>query len=147
MIKRLLFKNKIDIIILFEKAKDFYFEFKDKFTPETVYKQLRYSDIFGIFNKELEGILLISKKPKEDRKVYILATNKYYENNLIKFLLWNYGKYNLLIEVNKKNKIGQFLQRRGFYAVQSTNDKIFLLRKASLGDFRRDKNDQHNIKM
>jgi hypothetical protein len=138
MITRLHIKNKIDILEFVEKN---FSTNKYNFDMPNIIRLMKTDSIHGIFEHGLQGILIIQKKHKETHTVFLMASDKKYENNLVKFLLWNYGRFDLKIEVNKYNKLLYFLTRRGFNIIEHKENTKILLRKASRMDLKGEKND------
>jgi len=107
MIERLKLKNTIDVydlILRMGKNQDFYITENKRriFITELklIQKLLKYQEIYGLFDKGLQGIFLIYREKGFRPYLRFLVGDKKVAKDLLKFVLWNY-KEELFCKVRK----------------------------------------------
>jgi len=137
MIERLKKKNLIDIFEFTHRVSDVYQDFYitvDKTRTflknyQTITKVIDRQEVYGLFEKDLQGILLIYREKGFRPYIKILASSRDNQLNLIKFLIWNFSNQDLYIKLKKRNSLSQIIQRYGFIFQGDRGEEILLFRK------------------
>lgn len=144
MIQRLTLKqNIIDVYDFVKNTKDYYEDCYVTFDKQrfflnnikVVKKILKYQTVYGLFNKELEGLLIIFRQKGFRPYIKILTKNSIIERDLLKFLQWNFEGCNLYAKIKKNNSLFKRLlfinpytkkPRYGFSLLKSRGDECLL---------------------
>jgi hypothetical protein len=137
MIERLKRKNLVDIFDFIYRVNDTYQDFYitiDKNRTflknyQIINKVIDRQELYGLFEGELKGILLIYREKGFRPYIKILATSKDSQLNLIKFLIWNFSNQDLYIKLKKRNPLSSLIQRYGFIFQGDRGEEILLFRK------------------
>lgn len=153
MIERLNYKNFLDVYEFLERVSDKYEDFYITFNKERIFlkrnrnlilKILKHQDIFGYFERDLKGILLIYREKGFRPYIKILTENKIYTVALIKFLFWNYLGIELYLKLKLENplldefvkkiliqeKFTKYISKGKFYIKGFRGKEILLFKKA-----------------
>jgi len=137
MIKRLNQKNICDIVEFvkkdYDKFEDFYItsDRKRLFLNDSrlVKKLLKKQEIYGIYDKELEGLLMIYREKTYRPYIKILSINKDVAKKLIAFLMFNFAEQDLYCKFKKQNPLTVIIQKYGFIFQGDRGQEILLFRK------------------
>lgn len=153
MIRRLNHKDSLSFLDFILRVKDLYEDFyitqernriffKDLYT---IKKLLDKQEVYGFFEEELKGILIIYREKGFRTYIKILTENRNIENKFIKFLMWNFTDIDLYAKLKKNNSLSKYLQLInratqkplfGFVTLGSRGDEILLYRKGEKRPFR-----------
>ena len=144
MINRLNKKNCLDMFDLLSKNLDKYNDFYLTFDKQriflnnskTIKKTIKYQEIYGIFEKELDGLLLIYRTKGYRPYVKILAKDRNSEYKLIRFLIRNFSDRDLYCKFKKSNPLTRIIQRYGFIFQGNRGEEILLFRKGEKRKFK-----------
>jgi hypothetical protein len=137
MILRLSEKDFLDVLLFsqagYDRYKDFYItsERERNFLQDekSVRSLLKKQACYGITEKDLKGMLIIYKEKGFRPYIKILAQNIKIENDLLKFLFWNYGHEDLYMKIKKENSLCRILPKRGFVFQVNRGQEILFFRK------------------
>jgi len=137
MIQRLNLSNQVDVKEFIKNTKDYYSELYVTYKKERIFlnneyileKILKHQEIYGIFEKELNGILVIYREKGYRPYVKILTKDKNSQSKLIKFLMWNLSEKDLYIKLKKENPLSKYIQKFGFLFLGDRGQEILLFRK------------------
>ena len=112
MITRLKKKDTISVLNFVNTYNDNYMDFYFTFDKERVFlksnlklveKILKYQEVYGIVNKDVEALMIVYKEKGFRPYVKILGEEKY-NKDLIKYLKWNF-KDELFIKIKERNPL------------------------------------------
>jgi hypothetical protein len=157
MLKRLNHRNKIDILEFLSRVPDAYQDFYVTIDKNRIFlkdnkiikKILKYQEVYGIDEGELQGLLLIYREKGFRPFIKILASDFKYQSKIVKFLIWNFSNQDLYAKFKKFNPLTKILQRYGFIFQGDRGDEILLYRKGEKRIFKvgeKDKDEYDNIK-
>jgi len=137
MIQRLNISNQVDVKEFIKNTKDYYSELYITYKKERLFlnneyileKILKHQEIYGVFEKELTGILLIYREKSYRPYVKILAKDRDSQSKLIKFLMWNFSEKDLYLKLKKENPLSKYIQKFGFVFLGDRGTEILLYRK------------------
>jgi len=137
MIQRLNLSNLVDVKEFIKNTKDYYSELYITYKKERLFlnneyileKILKHQEIYGVFEKELTGILLIYREKSYRPYVKILAKDRDSQSKLIKFLMWNFSEKDLYLKLKKENPLSKYIQKFGFTFLGDRGTEILLYRK------------------
>lgn len=137
MIQRLNLSNLVDVKEFIKNTKDYYSELYITYKKERLFlnneyileKILKHQEIYGVFEKELTGILLIYREKSYRPYVKILAKDRDSQSKLIKFLMWNFSEKDLYLKLKKENPLSKYIQKFGFIFLGDRGQEILLYRK------------------
>jgi len=137
MIQRLNISNQVDVKEFIKNTKDYYSELYITYKKERLFlnneyileKILKHQEIYGVFEKELTGILLIYREKSYRPYVKILAKDRDSQSKLIKFLMWNFSEKDLYLKLKKENPLSKYILKFGFVFLGDRGTEILLYRK------------------
>jgi hypothetical protein len=137
MIKRLNQKNRADIVEFikkgFDKFEDFYITHDRKrlFLTDSklVEKLLKKQEIYGLYDSDLKGLLMIFREKNFRPYIKILSSNKESNKKLITFLIYNFAEQDLYCKFKKLNPLTEIIQKYGFIFQGDRGQEILLFRK------------------
>lgn len=137
MIQKLNYKFQIDVYDFAKTTNDRFQEFyvtidrERKFLTDysVLKKVLNTQEMYGLYDPELKGLLLIYREKGFRPYIKFLAKDNTTQGNLIKFLIWNFSNTDLYIKVKKTNSLSKFIQRYGFTFAGDRGEEILLFRK------------------
>ena len=146
MIQRLKSKHISDIFYFVNETRDKYEDFyitknrdrvfiKDR---KVIEKIIKYQEVYGIYDKGLQGIIVIYKEKGFRPYLKILCKKNYYIYSLLKYLFWNF-EGEVFIKVKKSSPIAKIASRFrsarkiGFQFMGNRGNEI-LLRKYKQGE-------------
>lgn len=117
MVKRINYKNAVDVYEFILRCKDVWEDFyltKDKSRQminklSLIEKLLKYQEVFVVDDNGLKGIMIILKEKGFRPYIKLLVEKIDYASDLLKFLDWNYGNKELFIKIKKLNPICKIL--------------------------------------
>ena len=135
MIEKLNYKNKLDVynfvISNNDSCQDFYITFdKERHflnDLKLVDKVLRTQQCYGLFEKELEAVMIVYRSEGFRPYVKLFAKKQSQYNKLLKFLNWHHNE-ELFVKVKKYNPAVYELKRNRFF-VEGFRGKEILLKK------------------
>jgi len=136
MIEKLNYKNLYDVFEYLGRVEDNYFDFyitldkKRIFLRNNLYiinKILKTQEVYGLFDNELNGLLLIYREKGYRPYIKILSKNK--DSFLIKFLNWNFKDKDLYCKLKKENELCSLLRKCGFMKIGDRGKEVLLFRK------------------
>jgi hypothetical protein len=140
MIKRLNYKNSIDIydfvLRVEDKFQDFYLT-QDKqriFIKEIklIEKLLKYQEVYAVEDNEIQAIMIVLHEKGFRSYVKLLSSKIDYSYDLLKSLSWNYEKKELFIKIKKTNPICKILQRYGWTFAGDRGQEVLYIKKAKM---------------
>lgn len=84
---------------------------------------------FGMYENGLQGIVLLYKEKGFRPYLKISAITTKVMNQLIKFIVWNYGHIDLYIKIKKDHIITKIANRFGFVSVGDRGLEVLLYRQ------------------
>lgn len=137
MIERLQEKNKLDIFDFVNTTKDVCHDFYVTIEKSRIFlkdinlikKVLQKQEIYGVYENGLQGLLMIYREKGFRPYIKILAVNRFFENKLLKYLIWNFADEDLFVKVKKLNGLAKQLLRYGFEFQGDRGEEILLHRK------------------
>jgi hypothetical protein len=138
MIEKLKQKNLEDLIEFFDRVNDIYSDFyitKEKNRLffknnwELIEKTLKYQEVYGIYNSELKGLLIIIRDKGYRPYVKLLSENSKYTIDLLKFLKWNFIEVDLYFKLKKGNPLSEQIKRTGFTMVGDRGKELLFFKK------------------
>jgi len=137
VIKRLNHKNTNDILEFIHRVKDVYEEMyitKDRkrlFLTDSklVEKLLKKQEIYGLYDTDLKGLLMIFREKNFRPYIKILSSNKESNKKLITFLIYNFAEQDLYCKFKKLNPLTEIIQKYGFIFQGDRGQEILLFRK------------------
>ena len=137
MIQRLNISNQVDVKEFIKNTKDYYSELYITYKKERLFlnneyileKILKHQEIYGIFETELTGILLIFREKGFRPYVKFLTKDRDSQSKLIKFLMWNFSEKDLYLKLKKENPLSKYIQKFGFIFLGDRGTEILLYRK------------------
>jgi len=157
MIQRLNYKQLLDCIFFFTEVKDEYNDFYVTIDRNRIFltntalleKLLKTQEVYGYYNSQLKGLLVIYREKGFRPYIKLLCDNKETAQIMIKWLVWIFPQKEFYIKIKKNNYMLSIVQRYGFYKFPPRGNEILLVKKAknfsnnSKGD---NKNGQHSSK-
>jgi hypothetical protein len=139
MIEQLNYKKFLDVYDFLGKKIDKYQEFYIYFDHKKIYlqtfleikKALKYNKIYGSYKPDLKGLLTVCEEKNKVQIRYIAESNKI-SNDLIRYLLGNWGTKDIYITFNKANNTVKYIQRFGFRITKIDEKEIILYRKKEI---------------
>lgn len=139
MIEKLGKSNNIDVYEFIKRVNDRYQDFyitidkQRRFLNDwdLIDKILKTQELYGSFDKQLNGILMIYREKGFRNYVKILAENREVENRLIKFFFWNCAGQDLFLKLKKQNPLSKFMQHFGFVFSGDRGLEVLLFRKGT----------------
>lgn len=101
----------------------------------SIKKLLKYREVYGLFDKELNGIFIILREKGYRSYIKFLVDNRETARNLIKYILWNY-KEELFCKLNKENIL---IDKTEFRRQGSSSVIYYSLLKSKVWKFRGDR--------
>jgi len=138
MIQRLKEKNCIDFYEFFTRVEDKYFDFyitKEKNRLffknnwDLIKKTLKFQECYGLFNNGLRGILIITKDKGYRPYVKLLAENRKYTIDLLKWFRWNFSEQTLYFKLKKDNPLSKMIFKTGFVKIGDRGSEILFEKK------------------
>jgi len=138
MIEKLKQKNLEDLIEFFDRVNDIYSDFyitKEKNRLffknnwELIEKTLKYQEVYGIYNSELKGLLIIIRDKGYRPYVKLLSENSKYTIDLLKFLKWNFIEVDLYFKLKKGNPLSEQIKRTGFTMIGDRGKELLFFKK------------------
>lgn len=138
MIEKLKLQNKIDVYDFLERVKDSFEDFyitKDKeryFLKKNwllIEKIVKYQEIYGLFDNGLQGILIILREKGYRPYIKLLATNRKYTIDLLKYLKWNFQEKELFAKFKKQNPLSQLILKTGFSKIGDRGSEDLFCKK------------------
>ena len=136
MIKKLNYKNTLDVYEFILRVKDNYEDFYITSNKQRVFlrklslieKTLKYQTIIALEEAgEIKALLMIIKEKGYRTYVKILAEKRDYVYDLLKYLNWNYNE-ELFIKAKKQNPIVQISQKFFFNFIGDRGQEILLVK-------------------
>lgn len=138
MIEKLKQKNLEDLIEFFDRVNDIYSDFyitKEKNRLffknnwELIEKTLKYQEVYGIYNSELKGLLIIIRDKGYRPYVKLLAENRKYTIDLLKWFRWNFSEQTLFFKLKKNNPLSQTILKTGFVKIANRGQEELFCKK------------------
>lgn len=138
MIERLKEKNLIDVYDFLEKNEDSFEDFYITKEKQRIFlkknwslikKILKYHECYGLFDKELKGIIIIVKDKGFRPYVKLLAENKKYIIDLLKYLKWNFLEQDLYMKLKINNPLVEQIKKTGFLKIGMRGKEILFFKR------------------
>ena len=153
MIKRLNYKQFMNILEFISRTQDKYREFyitkiKDRIyidNSNIIKRIIKSQEIYGLFDVNLKGLIMIYKEKGYRSYLKILSENIEIAKNLIKYIIWNFSNQDLYIKLKKENPLIKIMQQYGWNYRGNRDQEVLLCRPKT---FKRNigvkENDKHN---
>jgi len=140
MIEKLKEKNLIDVYEFLSRINDKFEDFyitknkERKFLKNNwslITEILKKQEVYGL-NKDgkLQAIMIILYEKGFRTYVKLLAENRKYTIDLLKYLKWNYLGKNLFFKLKKENLLSQMIIKTGFYKIGDRGSELLFEKKA-----------------
>ena len=138
MIERLKQKHLTDVYEFLsrvnDKNEDFYITINKerKFLRgnwSLIKKVLKYKEVYGLFDRELKGIMIILRDKGFRPYLKLLTEDKETCLNLLRFLRWNFIETELYCKFKKDNPLSYLINRAGFIKIGNRGAETLFLKK------------------
>ena len=145
MIQRLKERNYLDVYDFLLRVNDVYSDFyvtinkERKFLKgnwDLIKKTLQYQECYGLFDGELKGILIILHEKNFRPYCKLLAENRKYTIDLLKWFRWNFLEQTLFFKLKKENPLSKIILKTGFVKIGDRGSEI-LFEKKGIKDIRK----------
>ena len=159
MIKRLNYKNYIDLFDFLSNTNDRFEDFyvtldkERKFLKNNwslIKKVLHKHECYGLIDKGMNGILMIVRDKGYRPYVKLLTKSSKYNIDLLKFLKWNFLEVDLYFKLKKENPLAEQIKKTGFIKIGDRGREILFFKKGIKQlykvvpkDVREDKHDKY----
>ncbi len=138
MIQRLNENSTIDLIEFFNRVID---KHKNFFITENntrkffkgnwnlIKKILKTQEVYGIYEQECKGILIIYKEKGFRPYIKLLSETRSAEAALIKYLMLNFSEQDLYIKLKKTNPLAKYIGYFGFIPQGDRGQEVLMYRK------------------
>ncbi len=92
-------------------------------------KLLKYQEVYGLFHKELKGVLIVLHEKGFRPYIKILTENSKYNIDFLKFLKWNFLGVDLYCKFKKDNPISNQILRTGFAKIGDRGKEVLFFKK------------------
>jgi len=134
MIQKLTIKDRISVYDFIINTKDVY---EDMYITENksrhflrnlslINKILKHQEVYGLFEKELQGILLIYRSKGFRPYIKLLAKSNKYYYDLMMFLKFNFNDKELFAKLKINNPLVEILKRKGFINIGMRGKEVLL---------------------
>jgi len=139
VIERLEEKNYLDVYDFLSRVEDRFNDFyitKEKNRLffknnwELIKKTLKYQECYGLFDNGLRGIIIILRDKGFRPYVKVLAENRKFTIDLLKWFKWNFMNQNLFFKLKKENPLSQMILKTGFIKIGDRGLELLFEKKA-----------------
>jgi hypothetical protein len=137
MIKKLSTKDRVSLYDFVIDTKDVYEDFYITENKERhflknwflVNKILKTQEVYGLFEKELSGILLIYRSKNFRPYLKVLAKTDKYLIDMLKWFRWNFNEIDMYLKVKKDNPLSRKILKTGFILIGNRGKENLFFKK------------------
>jgi len=139
MIARLNSKNELDVYLFLEDYRDFFEEFYITLNKRRTFlkgncslikKILKTQEVYGLWEKGLQGVFLVFREKGFRPYLKILGRNKKIVSNLLQYFLWKFATIEVYCKLKKKNPITKIILHKAFRQVGDRGNELLLCKYA-----------------
>ena len=138
MIQKLKIQNKIDVYEFLSRVIDRYEDFYLTKNKERHFLKNNWSlitevlekqEVYGLFQGELKGLLIILHEKNFRPYVKLLTENSKYSIDMLKFLKWNWFEKDLYFKLKKENPLSSTIIKTGFIKIGDRGRELLFFKK------------------
>jgi hypothetical protein len=137
MIKRINYKNTIDVFDFLKKVKDTYEDMYITENKERIFlkdlkiisKIIKSQEVYVLEDKEIKAILIIYRSKGYRPYVKLLSENSKYTIDMLKFLKWTFFEKDLYFKLKKENPLSQTIIKTGFVKIGDRGRELLFFKK------------------
>lgn len=137
MIIKLKHINKIDVYEFCLRCQDKYEDWyitknKSRLMIDNLFlieEILKHQEIYGLFEKELQGILLIYRSKGFRPYLKVLAKTDKYLIDLLKWFRWNFNEVDMYLKCKKDNPLSKKILKTGFVLIGNRGKELLFFKK------------------
>lgn len=142
MIERLYKENVLDVIEFLARVPDTCEDFYVTINKDRIFlknnfslitKILKNQEVYGLFEKELKGLAIVYREKGFRPYLKLLAVNKKYAIDIMKFIGWNFGPVELYAKIKSDSPLLDVFIKKIFMKIGFRGKEVLLVKKGIKG--------------